>query len=252
VLAQRLASGAFHLSKPYWDGHALMVQWINPTAGVFAGDVLESTVNVDPGAALVLTTPSATRIHKRMNCAHAAGQSRQGFHVAGGAWLEVQSEWLMPQADSAFVQRTDIHLDHEAGFFYTELLAPGRVAHGEALLFDELDLRMKVVIGGRLVLQERLHASKGKTWMLSRDDAPLFVATALVRLPGRESKALALLRSAADVVEDCELGATMIEGGLIVVRLSAPRGAPIRKAITWMRRTLATHSPELSADLRKL
>jgi urease accessory protein len=187
-----------------------------------------------------------------MNGAHAAGQSRQGFHVAGGAWLEVQSEWLMPQADSAFVQRTDIHLDHEAGFFYTELLAPGRVAHGEALLFDELELRMKVVIGGRLVLQERLHASKGKTWMLTKDEDPLFVATVLARLPGKESEALALLRSAGDSVEDCELGATMIEGGLIVVRLSASRGAPIKKAITWMRRALATLRPELSADLRKL
>ena len=33
----------------------------NPTAGILEGDRLESTVRVDAGAALLLTTPSASR-----------------------------------------------------------------------------------------------------------------------------------------------------------------------------------------------
>ena len=40
----------FHLSKPSWDEHALLVQIVNPTAGVFAGDALRSRVAVESGA----------------------------------------------------------------------------------------------------------------------------------------------------------------------------------------------------------
>ena len=56
----------YHLSKPYWDEDAktLLVQVVNPTAGILAGDRLESDISVDAGAALLVTTPSASRVFK--------------------------------------------------------------------------------------------------------------------------------------------------------------------------------------------
>ncbi len=123
VLADRHAAGAFHLSKPYWDGHALMVQWINPTAGIFAGDVLTSEVSVGRDAALLVTTPSATRIHARADPSTAPGRQTQRFEVANNGFLEVLPEWLIPQAGSAFEQVTTIHLEERASLFYAELMA---------------------------------------------------------------------------------------------------------------------------------
>ena len=86
----------FHLSKPYWDGHALIAQIANPTAGLFAGDTLRSEVTVDPGARLLLTTTSASRVHTMP-----AGRAEvhQTYHVASGAWLEVRPELFIPQAE---------------------------------------------------------------------------------------------------------------------------------------------------------
>ena len=85
----------FHLSKPSWDEHALLVQIVNPTAGVFAGDGLRSRVAVESGARLLLTTPSANRIH-----AMPSGRATldQHFAVADGGWLEVMPELFIPQA----------------------------------------------------------------------------------------------------------------------------------------------------------
>lgn len=54
----------FHISKPYPDEHALIVQVINPTAGLFAGDVLRSDIRVEAGGRLHNTSPSASRVHR--------------------------------------------------------------------------------------------------------------------------------------------------------------------------------------------
>ena len=48
VLAGQSFRAPFHLSKSYWDVDAgvLIVQVVNPTAGILAGDRLESSVAV--------------------------------------------------------------------------------------------------------------------------------------------------------------------------------------------------------------
>src|SRR5438105_15757029 len=66
VLAAQSFRAPYHLSKPYWDADArtLLVQVVNPTAGILEGDFLESDIAVEKGAALLATTPSASRVFK--------------------------------------------------------------------------------------------------------------------------------------------------------------------------------------------
>ena len=126
----------FHLSKPYWDDHALIVQIVNPTAGVFAGDALTSRVAVESGARVLLTTPSANRIH-----AMPAGRAslEQHFSVADDAWLEVMPELFIPQAQCRYRQRTSLEVAESGEIFFVETLAPGRVARGEIFEFSEIE-----------------------------------------------------------------------------------------------------------------
>src|SRR5690349_22775191 len=88
TLAGQSFRAPYHLSKPYWDADAgtLLVQVVNPTAGILEGDSLASDISVEPGAALLVTTPSASRLFK-MNAG--AAECRQHFTVAKGAWLEM-------------------------------------------------------------------------------------------------------------------------------------------------------------------
>lgn len=254
VLAQRHAAGAFHLSKPYWDGHALMVQWINPTAGVFAGDVLESEVTVAEQAALLVTTPSATRIHTRMDPSAPAGEQRQHFNVETGGWLEVQPEWLIPQRGSAFLQRTSVNVAAGGRLFYGELVAPGRVAHQESLAFQELDLRLKLYVAGRLIVQERLHAlSPDRLWMMrSRDGRALFTGTVLLVLPGLAAAALMVLRQVLALQSGCASGASAVTDDVVVVRIAAEQGMLLRQTVRALRTALIPLCEPLRCDPRKL
>ena len=53
VLAGQATRSPYHVSKPYWDEAAgtLIVQVVNATAGILAGDRLESEIAVGPAAA---------------------------------------------------------------------------------------------------------------------------------------------------------------------------------------------------------
>ena len=86
VLSEQSFRAPYHLSKPYWDTdtRALIAQVVNPTAGILAGDRLESDIAVDRDAALLVTTPSASRVF-RMQANTAV--CRQHFRVAAGGWL---------------------------------------------------------------------------------------------------------------------------------------------------------------------
>jgi urease accessory protein len=250
VLADRHAAGAFHVSKPYWDGHALMVQWINPTAGIFAGDVLESDVSVGQGASLLLTTPSATRIHTRIHRDTPAGEQCLRFHVATGGFLEVQSEWLIPQKQSAFQQFTKIELDAGAGLLFAELVAPGRVAHGEALAFDQLVMRLQLRRDGELLLQERIAVSALKAWPLcDAQGQAQFAATVLVCLHGLGQQALQCMRG---VDLPCLSGMTLLQHDLIAVRLMSPQGMNVKHAMQQLRSSISHLSPSLRSSSRKL
>ena len=146
----------FHLSKPNWDPEAevLHAQVVNPTAGILEGDRLESSIAVDVGAALLVTTPSASRLFRMTEGGHATG--RQHFAVARDATLEVFPEPIVPHRGSTYFQETTIDATEGSTLLFIDQLMPGRLAHGEAWSWDRMVLGLTVRRGGELILRERL------------------------------------------------------------------------------------------------
>lgn len=145
----------YHVSKPYWDPDSgvLLVQVVNPTAGILEGDSLESEIAVAEGAALLVTTPSASRVFKMKD---GVAECRQHFAVARNGWLEVSPEPLVPHRGSRYRQATTVDVESGGALFFTDLLMPGRIAHGgEAWVWDRLCLETEVRLDGELVLRER-------------------------------------------------------------------------------------------------
>jgi urease accessory protein len=141
-----------HLSKPHLDAGTLVVNVVNPTAGLLDGDRIACTVAVESGAALSLTAPSASRAH-RVRDGHSS--VTQKFHVAAGAWFENWPELFIPQAGARYRQHTVVEVEAGGRALITESIAPGRVAAGEVLAFAELAWSTDVVAGGVTVLRER-------------------------------------------------------------------------------------------------
>jgi urease accessory protein len=151
-LARQSFRVPFHISKPYWNDHALLVQMVNPTPGLFSGDALRCEVRVESGARLHLTAPSASRIHTMRG---GRAELDQKCFVARGGWLEFQPALLIPQRQCRYRQRTDIEVQTGGELFFIETFAPGRVAHGEAFSFTEVEWEFSLRYQQRLIARER-------------------------------------------------------------------------------------------------
>ena len=141
-----------HLSKPHLDEGVLVVNVVNPTAGLLSGDRIACRVVVESGAALLLTTPSATRAHRMPD---GAAEVTQTLRVAAGAWLECWPEPFIPQGGTRYRQQTQIHVEEGGGLLFCESLAPGRVASGEAFEFTELTWETDISVGENHAVHER-------------------------------------------------------------------------------------------------
>src|SRR4051812_22767610 len=121
-----------HISKPHRDAETLVVNVINPTAGLLAGDEVRCRIAVEAGARLVLTTPSAARSH-RMREGRAVFV--QELKVAAGGFLDVWPELFIPQAGTRYHQRTIARVEPGGTLLLAEMLAPGRGAFRGGVAF---------------------------------------------------------------------------------------------------------------------
>ena len=253
VLAEQSFRAPFHLSKPYWDADAgvLIAQVVNPTAGILAGDQLSSEIAVDAGAALLVTTPSASRVFK-MAATESAG-SRQHFSVVTDGWLELMPEPLVPHRGSRFRQVTTVDVAGGGGLFFVDQLQPGRVGHGEVWLWERLALELTVRLDGELILRERLD----QTGVSLRDLAELngsgpaacFANAILIGSSTDDSWRTELSALHHDGVW---VGVSALRKGGWSLKLVAPDAVRLRATLRAARAILARQFPRLSCDPRKL
>jgi urease accessory protein len=142
-----------HLSKPHAEAGCLVVNLVNATAGLFDEDAISIRAEVEPGARVVLTNPSASRIYRSRSGRAAA--VTQYFHVGAGGFLEYCPEPIIPHAGAIYDQTTVITADASAEILFFEWLAPGRTAAGEALQYQELRWKTDLSVAGKLIARER-------------------------------------------------------------------------------------------------
>jgi urease accessory protein len=251
ALARQSFRAPFHISKPYWDGHVLQVQIVNPTAGILAGDKLELAVRVKTGATLLVTTPAATRAFMMRS---GAAECRQNFSVETGGWLEYAPEPLCPHRDCDYVQTTHVEVADGAEAFYVDTLAPGRVGRGESWAWRRLGIALDVTLAGEPVLRERLNGSGADMARLaaffSMNEA--WFATAVIISSRVAPDDPVWVRVRALHGGGRWLGVTRLRRGGWIVRAVAPGGQALRDTLAELRGILSEKLPALQSDLRKL
>ena len=254
ILAEQSFCAPFHLSKPYWDTdtRTLLVQVVNPTAGILEGDRLESDIAVSEGAALMVTTPSASRIFKMRE---GTAEGVQRYTVEAGGWLEILPEPLVPHRDCSYTQTTTIDVKAGGELFFADLLMSGRVAHGEAWIWRRLCLTIDVRVGGELILHERLDQSGSELHSLAQlakaGEAACFGNVVLV---AAERAGDEVWRDAVISLHNPELwvGLSRLRAGGWSIKLIARDGICLREGFKKLRAILAQRFPHLACDARKL
>lgn len=251
AIGQQMISAPWHLSKPYWDGKILLVQAVNVTAGIFAGDHLAFQVKVEPGASVLLTSPSASRIHTMPD---GEASLQQTINVAGDAWLEWMPELFIPQKNCLYRQITEINVEAGGSLYAVETLAPGRVAFGESFEFNRITWSTRVHHGGRLILSERYPLSTRdhslndlKTNRRSRYFAnAILIYPAVLPFRDWQTNLLATCR------DQLMIGATRLCEGVYLFRVIADTSELLKEALTALRSMLSTSIPLLGQSTRKL
>lgn len=253
VLAAQAFRAPFHIGKSYWDADTgvLSVQVVNPTAGILAGDRLESAIAVAGGAALLVTTPSASRVFKMQ--AGGTAECRQHFSVAAGGWLEVMPEPLVPHRGSHYRQTTTVEAEASGALFFVDQLMPGRIGHGEVWQWNRLQLDLTVRLGGDLVLRERFDHSGADLRALAElhgSGASACFANAI--LLGPEDAAPWRAELAALHRDGVRLGVSALRRGGWSLKTVAPDPVRLRRTLREARAILARYFPRLGCDVRKL
>lgn len=256
VLAAQAFRAPFHISKPYWDAEArtLLVQVVNPTAGILSGDRLESEIAVRSDAALLVTTPSASRLFQMRD---GAAECRQRFTVGAGGWLEVMPEPLVPHRGSRYRQITTIEVQRGGTVFYVEQLMPGRLGHGEAWRWTRLQLELSVRVGSDLVLRERMDQPGDELRALAEFAGAgpgACFANAVVIDPLHSSSPAPAWRKELEALHGggVSLGVSALRRDGWSVKIVAPDPIRLRHALREARTILAGYFPRLRCDARKL
>jgi urease accessory protein len=252
VLAAQSFRAPYHLSKPYWDADTgtLLVQVVNPTAGILEGDSLRSDIAVGKEAALLVTTPSASRVFKMKD---GSADCRQHFKVGKGGWLEFLPEPLVPHRGCRYHQVTTVEVESGGGLFFVDLLMPGRIAHrGEAWVWDKLCLETEVRLDGELILRERFEQSGAELKALAAlaGSGPKACFGNAVLVAGGDASWLPAI--AALHGDGTWLGVSSLRKGGWSIKFVASDSIRLRKTLNGLREILAPHYPRLGCATRKL
>ena len=241
-LREQSFSAPFHISKPYWDGDALLLQLASPTPGLFGGDRLTSSVTLDKGARLRIITPSAGRAYT-MN--GNAAELRQTFCLAKGARLEFCPAPFIPQRLSRYKQSANISIENGGELLMLETISPGRVAHGESFRYQAIDWECNVTYAGRLVLRERF---------VLEPDSPAFAAMKQPFPQGYYASACVISEAVweddswveeinAIQSDDVRIGASRLVAAGWSIKLLAADSLALQRATTQLRQALARFFP---------
>jgi urease accessory protein len=234
-LAEQSFSAPIHLSKSYWNGDTLLVNVVNQTAGIFGGDSIKTRIVVQPGARVLLSSPSAARFHPSHG---REARLEQTLDIRAGGSLDVFPEISIPQRDSRSFQKTSIHVEQGGELIYLETLAPGRVASGEAFAFAQYSWWTDIRVADRLVHRERAS--------ITPHDSSVAGLRAL--FPAGYYAGIVVISPASENWETDFLHAVSAIADNLSVRIAASR----LSAHGWSIRLLAANSLALRESIRKL
>lgn len=134
---------------PMQDGPGALIYVQNAAGAVFGGDRLHVDVSMEPGTALCLSTPSATRLQGDTLSVQTVKVS-----VGEDAFFESIPDMLIPHPNAVYRQQTCLDLAPGACAILAETLAPGRVARGERHAYRSVSLQLLVSFSGCPVLRD--------------------------------------------------------------------------------------------------
>lgn len=225
VLARQHRHGPLTVQRTFHpEGEVCHLYLLHPPGGVVGGDRLELSVDLDPGAHVLLTAPGATKFYRS-----AGAQAEQGHRVRVGEGAVL--EWLPHESilfpGARLSARTRVELDPGARFIGWETVCLGRPVIGERFAVGTADLGLEVWREGRPLLVDRLRVEGSESLDTSSGLRGHPVSATLVA-SGTSAADLATARAGLAPAEGLLLGLTLVDD-LLVARCLATAVEPVQR-----------------------
>ena len=249
ILSRQAFAPPIHISKPHHDRGWLVVNLASPSPGLLEGDRVDVRVEVKSGARLLLTAPSANRIHATPS---GYAELTQRFSVEDGGFLDVWPEYLIPQAGARYRQRTEIRIVNGGTLLWTETIAPGRTARGEVFAFDEVKLSTDLWMGETHAIRERYRLDANTVKALRRRFPNAYYASLIAVGDGLADRTDAIRAVTEDHSNpECWVGATRVATKVWAVKVLATDSPLLRAAVGAIRAVVCRALGYEAANLRR-
>lgn len=241
-LVRRAQRFPLHFTTPLYLDESLsgmaFVYVQNPSGAVFSGDRLDLRICARNGGQLHVTSTSATKLHRMPS-----GSAFQNVYLEArnGSYIEYLPDQLIPQAESAYDQETTIDLDAGSMLIASEIIAPGRLARGEAFAFSRLKLGTRIIVGGKTLLTDQI-LMEPKVMPINMRGALgsfLYSGSLLAMVPGGNARgAFEAASSVEPTGEDFRVGVGVLPGeDGVIVRVLARSSSTITQLMdeAWSR-----------------
>ncbi len=234
-VADLAQSGSARAMLPRVHGTDPEVVFLNTAGGLTGGDALRYSLDLGPGARAVATTQTAERAYD----AGGPGGGRATMQVRLTLGQGAHADWL-PQETilydrAALSRRTRADLAPGASVLLAEMLVLGRAAMGEQVAHLALSDRREVWRGAVPVLVDPFALTDASLCLPGTGPRPALLAGAravamLALVAEGAEDAAAPLRAALARLEGAEAAVSGWDGRCLV-RLRAPDGLPMRRAV---------------------
>ncbi|MGL4611966.1 MAG: urease accessory protein UreD [Trueperaceae bacterium] len=160
LIASQASSSPLKIWRPFdvGDGRVL-VQIVNVSPGVMAGDAYRLKLTIQSGAKVVLVNQSATKLHSMPEGQRA--KQNVSIIVADDGELEYYPGLTIPFPNSDFSQHVEVNLAKTAKFVILERFAVGRVERGELHQYRSVSSRARITRENKTIYADRLELTAG-------------------------------------------------------------------------------------------
>jgi urease accessory protein len=160
VLSHQRVTSPLKIWRPFEvGGGRVLVQIINVSPGIMAGDDYRLELTIQTGAKVVVVNQSATKLHTMPEGLSA--KQNVLINVEDGGELEYYPGLTIPFPDADYMQNILVNLAKTAKFAMLERYAAGRVGRGETFEFRKVSSRVRVMRDGAPVYADGLELKKG-------------------------------------------------------------------------------------------
>lgn len=153
VIEHMLFTPPLKIINPIYEEDIANIMLLSVSAGLMKDDKQKIDIKIGAKSKIKLTSQSYEKIHNTLD-GKASRKTR--IVIEDGAYLNYTPLPVIPFENSSFENKTNVVLQENSTFYYSEIFCAGRVSRGEIFGFKNFISRCHIYCGEKLVFFDNM------------------------------------------------------------------------------------------------